>query len=302
MKTCSKCQINQSSECFSKDSSRADGLQRYCKSCIKDYHKQPTPEKQEPKILVFDVETSPILAHVWGLWKNNVGLNQIEKDWHVMSWSAKWLDSNEIMYQDQRDAENIEDDGDILLGIWELLDQADIVVAHNGDKFDVKKINARFILNGMQPPSSYRTVDTLKIAKKRFAFTSNKLAYLTDKLCKKHTKLSHAKYPGHNLWVECLKGNLEAWDEMREYNEVDVLALEELYHILRPWDSTENLKLYQDKSYGDSNCQVCSSDNVIENGYHYTNSAKYQRYRCMDCGHETRGKHNLSPQIMTRKL
>ena len=252
------------------------------------------------KILVFDIETSPIIAQVWTLWNNNVGLNQIENDWHVMSWSAKWLNSDEIMYMDNRDAEEISDDSDLLVGIWQLLDEADIVVTHNGKKFDEKKLNARFLLNGINPPSSYRHVDTLQIAKRKFGFTSNKLAYLTSKLCKKHIKLSHAKFPGHKLWVECLKGNKEAWKEMREYNEADVLSLEELYLILKPWDNSINYNIYLDDD--EVRCSGCGGDNIVENGYHYTNSGKYKRFICEDCGHEMRDKHNLKVGMSMRKL
>lgn len=109
-----------------------------------------------------------------------------------------------------------------------MLDEAEIVITQNGKKFDQKKLNARFILNGFQPPSSYKHIDTLCIARKHFGFTSNKLSQLTDKLCKKYKKLSHNNFPGFELWQECIKGNIEAWNEMEKYNRQDVLSLEEL--------------------------------------------------------------------------
>ena len=136
--------------------------------------------KNKPKILIYDIETAPILGYVWGLWQNNVGLNQIESDWYALSWSAKWLGSpeDEVMYMDQRHAKNIEDDSKMLKDIWKLLDEADIVITQNGKKFDQKKLNARFIMHGMKPPNSYRHIDTLQIAKRVFGFTSNKLEYM----------------------------------------------------------------------------------------------------------------------------
>jgi uncharacterized protein YprB with RNaseH-like and TPR domain len=109
-----------------------------------------------------------------------------------------------------------------------------IVVAQNGVRFDVKKINARFVLLGMPPPSPFRVVDTMLEARRHFGFTSNKLEWMTDKLCTTHKKKRHAKFPGFELWRECLAGNHEAWDEMREYNIDDVLSLEELYLVMRP--------------------------------------------------------------------
>lgn len=191
-----------------------------------------------PKILVFDIETAPILAHVWGLFDQNVGLNQIQSDWHVLSWSAKWLGDppSKVMYQDQRNAKDVTNDKKILESIRDLLNEADLVVTQNGVKFDSKKLNARFLFHEIESPSSYRHRDTLRMAKKHFNFTSYKLEYMTDKFCKKYKKLKHKKFPGHELWKECLKGNKEAWNEMEKYNKHDVLATEELYNVLKQWD------------------------------------------------------------------
>lgn len=246
----------------------------------------------KPKILLFDIETAPIQAYVWGLWENNVSLNQIKKDWHVLSWSAKWLDDapSKIMYMDQRSAKKIEDDKNLLKGIWSLLDEADIVVTQNGKQFDSKKLNARFILNGFQPPSSYRHVDTREIARRKFGFTSNKLEYMTNKLCNRYKKLKTKKFQGFELWSECLKGNISAWKEMEKYNKYDVLSLEELYIKLRPWDNSVNLNLYTERA---TKLCSCGGTNISLNGYCYTPSGKYQRYRCADCGAEVKSKTNL---------
>lgn len=246
-----------------------------------------------PKILVYDIETAPIIAHVWGLWDNNVGLNQIESDWHILSWSAKWLGSpeNEVMYMDQRNAPNIEDDSLLLKGIWDLLDEADIVITQNGKKFDQKKLNARFVLNKFQPPSSYKHIDTKQIASRHFGFTSNKLAYMTDKLCTKYKKMDHANFIGHDMWMQCLKGNVDAWNEMETYNRHDVLALEELYFKLIPWDNSINFNVYSEAT--DNKCSSCGSSDFMKNGFYYTNHSKFQKFRCKGCGCEVRSKDNL---------
>jgi hypothetical protein len=246
-----------------------------------------------PKVLVFDIETSPIEAYVWRLWDQNVGLNMIIKDWFVMSWAAKWLGDSpdQVMYEDQRKKKDYSDDKKIMESIHKLLDEADVVITQNGIKFDVKKLNARFIMHGMKPPSSFKHIDTLRIAKRHFSFTSNKLEYMTDKLCKVYKKLTHGKFPGFALWKECLAGNLEAWKEMEEYNRYDVLSLEELYTIMAPWDDTVNFNLYT----SDEDEYVCSCGSVEfkENGYYYTPSNKFQRYACKNCGKETRGSKSL---------
>ena len=256
--------------------------------------------KPDVKILFFDIETSPILGNVWSLWQQNVGLNQIYRDWYVLSYAAKWAHEDEVIYQDKSSSWNSEDDTEVLQGIWELLNEADIVIGQNSKRFDEKKLNARFILNGMKPPSSYRSIDTLEIAKRHFGFTSNKLEYMSHKLCKKYKKLNHGKFAGFELWKECLQGNSEAWSEMQEYNIHDVLALEELYEILRPWYKAHpNLNVYSNEL--ENKC-ICGSDSWSHSGYHYTNQSKFDKFKCDDCGAEIRGKVNLLSKEKRVKL
>ena len=254
--------------------------------------KKVQPAINSPKILIWDIETAPTMAYVWGLWQQNVGLNQIVQDGFIMAWAAKWYGEpeNKVMYADQRKSKNLEDDKAILLKLWELLDQADIVVTQNGKSFDQKVVNTRFLLNGIAPPSSYRHIDTKEIAKKNFRFISNKLEYLSKQLNKKYKKLSHHDFSGFELWSECLKGNLKAWQEMEKYNRYDVLATEELYTVLRPYITEINVNVYHD---GLNNVCQCGSTEFIKNGYHYTNTGKFQRYRCKHCGSELKGKENL---------
>jgi uncharacterized protein YprB with RNaseH-like and TPR domain len=246
--------------------------------------------KAKAKVLFFDIETSPLLAYCWGMWEQNISLNQIKSDWFVLSWSAKWQGDKKVLYQDQRKAKNIEDDSILLKGIWKLLDEADVVVTQNGKKFDVKKLNARFIMNGMKPPSGFKHIDTLVIAKKIFGFTSNKLEYMTDKLCVKYKKQKHKKFSGFELWSECLKGNPAAWREMEVYNKYDVLSLEELFDKISPWDVTVNFNLYHDEDEFICNC---GSKDFQKRGFTYTASGKYQRFCCSDCGAWNRGATNL---------
>ena len=255
-------------------------------------YKRFSPPKGEAKVLIFDIETAPIIAHVWGLWENNVSLNQMVKDWHTMSWSAKWRGSpeNEVMYMDQRNAANIEDDKEIMKEIWYLLNEADVVITQNGKRFDQRKLNARFVEHKLGPTSSFKHIDTKLIAQKHFDFPSYKLEYMTNKFCVKYKKLKHKEFPGHEMWTECLKGNVKAWDEMEVYNKHDVLSLEELYYVLIPWDSTINLNLFHDR---EEHVCHCGCKEHRKNGFYYSNMGKFQRYECKDCGVETRSRHNL---------
>jgi uncharacterized protein YprB with RNaseH-like and TPR domain len=244
-----------------------------------------------PRVLFLDIETAPILAHVWNIWQENIGLNQIKKDWHILSWAAKWQDSDKMLYQDNRKSRNIEDDRKILKGIWTLLNEADIVITHNGKRFDTKKLNARFVINDFQPPSSFKQIDTLQIAKQQFGFTSNKLEHLADKLKVKHKKYKHKKFSGFALWEACLAGVDAAWKEMEKYNKQDVLALEGVYDKLIPWSNgTINFNLYSDST--EHVCK-CGSTKHKKNGLFYTSSGRYQRYKCSECGSESRDGKNL---------
>lgn len=239
-----------------------------------------------PKILFFDIETAPLKAHLWSMWQQGVSLNQIESDWHLLSFCCKWAHSDEVFYYDQRNALDIEDDYDLVLKLWGFLNEADVVVGQNSKKFDTRKANSRFILNGLPKPSTYRQIDTMLIAKQQFGFTSNKLEYMTDKLCTTFKKSKHKKFHGHDLWAECLKGNIEAWEEMEDYNRLDVLSLEELYNILSSWDNTlPNFDVYVD--------EILDMEEWEEIGYHFTNLGKYKKYRNKKTGVQRRSRVNL---------
>jgi DNA-directed RNA polymerase subunit RPC12/RpoP len=242
---------------------------------------------KKPKIITLDIETSPIIAYVWGLFKQFVGLEQILQDWSVLSFGAKTLGVDGVRYHDVAKQKNFYDDRKIMRALWKELDQADIVITQNGIRFDHKKINARFLILGMPPPSPFKMVDTMVEAKKVAAFTSNKLAWLSRVLSEER-KSDHGKFPGFLLWSECLKGNPEAWAEMREYNPQDVIATEEVYLKLRPWiEGHPNLAAYDDNE--DMRCPNCSSEHVVRKGFRFTQTGKYARYKCGDCGAWSRG-------------
>lgn len=252
-----------------------------------------------PKILVLDIETSTTLSEHFGTFKVNIGLDAIRRDWCVLSWAAKWWDCDEVEYMDIRKqfdgtAESIlrePDDKSLLTRMWELLNEADIVVSQNGVKFDIRKLNSRMVMQGMKPYSPVKHIDTLLIAKKHFGFTSNKLSYMTDKLCKKYKKLDHSKFAGQKLWLECIIGNSEAWDELEEYNCYDVLSLQELAGILAPWsNSLPNLDLYHETQ---DNICLCGNDTWEHAGFSYTGLSKFNVHKCTNCGYHKRDRVNL---------
>ncbi len=242
------------------------------------------------KILYLDIETMPILAWVWGLFDQNIGLEMVKEDWRIISWSAKWADSVEVMQEDLRSGINDKNEKAMLKKIWALLNEAQIVVGQNSKKFDVKKLNEKFLHYGLGCPSPYKQIDTLTLSRKYFSPTSHKLEYRSKQLNKKYKKLAHSKYPGFSLWKACMNGEQGAWKEMATYNIFDVLATEEYHQKLQAWDNSINLNVYHD---GFETICNCGSTKLQKRGYAYTTTGKYQRFQCTNCGTWTRDTKNM---------
>lgn len=245
---------------------------------------------KQPKILTLDVEIAPLDVHCWGLWDQNIGLNQINTEWSILSYSAKWMGDKKVLYKDTggKGVKKVRDDSELLKDLWKLLDEADIVVTQNGVSFDIKKINARMLMAKMKPYSPIKNIDTKLVAKKHFAFTSNKLEWMSQNLTNTK-KDAHKEFPGFELWTECLKDNSKAWKEMRTYNCKDTVATEELYLVMRPWISGHpNMGVYNDtETY---QCPNCGSDKLQRRGVSVTQTGKYGRLHCQDCGSWSRSR------------
>ena len=225
------------------------------------------------KILLLDIETSPNLAHVWGLWQQNVGLSQLLESSYTMCWAAKWLGEDEVFF----DSVYVSKPKKMLKGIYDLLSVADAVIHYNGTKFDIPTLNKEFLLCGYTPPAPYKQIDLLRVARSQFRFPSNKLDYVANRLGigKK------SQHEGHTLWIKCMNKDPEAWKTMEEYNKQDVVLLELVYNKMLPWIKNHpNHNMYQSAEV----CPTCNSSNIIKRGYSVTSVSVYQRYQCKDCG------------------
>jgi len=253
------------------------------------------------RILLFDIETTPMECFVWALnskSNNYISHNNIIADWNILSWSAKWLCDSEVMSDIQTPVEaRARNDERICKSIHKLITDADVVIAHNGDRFDIKKLNTRFYLNGLEPPTPFQSIDTLKIVKRSFSFSSNRLDYL-GKIMKNKGKLE----TNFNLWKDCLNGNKESLDKMLAYNEEDVRLLEEVYIELRPWmKSHPNIAIHLQR--GKPVCPSCGSEEIGFNGSYYTTGTNmYESYRCRDCGSLSRKMQGELPLTERREL
>lgn len=249
-----------------------------------------------PKILLLDIETAPCLGNFWRMWDEVRNIDQILVDWYILTVGYKWLggapeDTKVIALRDYPGYRpGIENDLKLMKDVHELLNQAEYVIAHNGDKFDVKKMNTRMLLNELPPPTPYRSIDTNKIAKRIFGFTSNKLDYLARVLLGER-KLKHDGLP---LWQSVVRGEDAGWETMIEYNRQDVELLERVYLKLRAWDHMHpNMNLTT--SIDNMTCGVCTGHNVKPTGdvVPFGQQGLALGYVCEDCGHQMRGKTNI---------
>jgi hypothetical protein len=228
-----------------------------------------------PKILTVDVETTPISLSGFGLFNQNFGLNQIVEPTRLLSFAAKWLHKDNVMFAAEWQKAGRQA---MLDKAHRLLSEADVVVAHNAP-FDVKQFNTAFWLAGMAPPAPFIVSDTLQAVRKQFFLTSNRLDFLARAL-DLGSKVSHE---GHGLWLRVMEGDRSAQRLMRVYNEHDVVLCEQVWLALRDrgWLPGVNHAAWS----GGHVCTHCQSPHVQRRGVQRTKAGlEYQRFQCQDCG------------------
>ena len=237
-------------------------------------------KSKQPKILILDIESSLSQLATFTLkpqWHNHGNLLE---DWWIHTAAWKWLGDDKIhsvkTYQKGCDKR-------IVSKLRDILEKADVVVGHNTDRFDLKKINARLLYHGLHPLPIPQSVDTLKVARKNFMLTSNKLDYIA-----KYLNVGGKMITRPSLWLKALKGDKKAINEMEKYNRQDVVIQEKVYLKLRAFTSAPNMNAYSTK--GSLVCKSCGSDRLQSKGMVTTKTAKYRVYACKDCGSRTRAK------------
>lgn len=235
----------------------------------------------KPKILLYDIETSPNLAYVWGKYEQDV--IDYKKEWELLSFSYKWLDEKTVRCIKRPDFKDATDCS-LTKALWKVLDEADVIIGHNSDDFDTKKASAKFIEHGLVPPSPSQSVDTKKVAKRYFRFNSNKL----DDLGKLLGVGRKEKTGGFDLWLGCMAGHPKSWKLMEKYNKQDVLLLERVYLKLLPWIGNHpNVSYLEGRPEG---CPKCGSERLKSCGIRRFKVQSYTNYRCVDCGGYCRGR------------
>jgi predicted RNA-binding Zn-ribbon protein involved in translation (DUF1610 family) len=222
------------------------------------------------KTLLFDIETKPNLAWVWEKYEQDV--ISFEKERELLSFAWKWLGEKKTHCLAECDFKT---NKELVKKLWELFEEANVIIAHNGNRFDIKMSNGFFAYYGLTPPSPYKTVDTLMVARTHFKFNSNKLNDLGEYL----GLGKKVETGGFKLWLGCIKGDKKSFRLMKKYNSQDVTLLEKVYIKLRPWMTRHPVM----NNYENS-CPICSGQGHSK-GWRVTKTRKYQRYQCQKCGH-----------------
>lgn len=254
---------------------------------FRNKHEIPKPQPQNPpKILLFDIETAPLKAYLWRMWQQGVALDMTDGGWYVLCWAAKWLFGDKVMSDVMTRKEvKKEDDKRVVTSIWQLIDEANILIGHNIIKFDLKRLRWRWLIHKMKPPLPYKTVDTYGVSQKEFDPPSRKLDGMNRDMGIRRKIETEAK-----LWMDSIAAKEKALLGLETYCKGDVLATEDHYLEVRPWiHSHPNIGLYLELD--EPVCSNCGSTNIDWSGHYYTQVAKYRAGRC-ECGAIVRMRKN----------
>ena len=235
---------------------------------------------EHPKILLYDIENAPELGYYWPP-GYDTNIITIKEPWYMLSFAYTWYDPDGLNPDDikfERKAARRGDDKQLMKKLRALYDEADAVMAHNNDRFDEKKSWTRIIAHDLGPTSPYISLDTLKMVRQKFAFSSNKL----DELAKFFDIGEKLPHSGMATWYGCMDNDPVQWDKMEQYNKHDVVLLDGLYRKIAPYVRT---RLNRQPWSGLHACTSCGSRNVQSRGQTARGGTDktHQMWHCQDC-------------------
>jgi RNase_H superfamily len=250
----------------------------------------------EYKIATIDIETFPNVGFAWeeiNKYPERRNLIAVDQPWVAAAFAVKWEgDSGPpqgwgLPHFKKTYKNNPFDDSVLLDRMYNVLEDAHLVTGHNIDSFDIRKINAKVVQAGLPPPIPPKTFDTLKLARQKFLLPSYSLKSIADWLGCPFNKHD----TDFKLWLSCMGGDMEAWEEFVEYNVQDVRVSEWVYHRLRPWSSSHpNITILGDES---NLCPVCGyKTKLLEDNPGPLKSFLVERWRCQrkSCGKTSFGQ------------
>jgi DNA polymerase elongation subunit (family B) len=229
------------------------------------------------KRLYFDIEVSANVGLFWQSgYKLQIGTENIIKERAVICICYKWEEDKDVYYLHW---DRKQDDKKLLQEFIQVANEADELVGHNGDKFDLAWIRTRCLLHRIEMFPQYNTIDTLKIARSKFRFNSNRLDYIG-----KFLGLGQKIHTDFNLWKDImLKNDKEALDKMIDYCIQDVVLLEKVHKEL---NNHIPAKTHYGVIFGEGrgSCPECGSDDIVKNNKRVSASGLVKiQYKCKTC-------------------
>lgn len=238
------------------------------------------------KVLIYDIETSPNIVYSWAVGRKiSLTPDNIIQERQIICIAWKWLDEKRVHTVDWGAKT---DDKQLLKDFSQVINEADVAIAHNGDRYDIKFINSRLAYHDLPPLKDITTLDTLKLSRKVFFNNSHKLDYLGQYLVGDR-KLETG---GFSLWKKVMDGDKKALTRMLRYCKQDVKLLEEVYLKIRKYaPQSVNFSILEHGNK--SGCKNCGSQNVVRDGHRLKTTIIYQCYKCKDCGHFYRSNERI---------
>lgn len=270
-------------------SSVGDHRRREC-ACYAGLAPKIHEKAKNVRVLTIDIESKPLVSAHWSLWDQRIGINQIINHGGLLCFAAKYYDEDEVRFFSEWEHGTEA----MVQAAWDLLNETDVVVGFNSERYDVKRLANDFLKAGLNPPMPYRHIDLFKVAKKRFDLPSRKLDYLAQQT------LGDAKTPhsGMQLWMDVMNGDQAAQELMEEYNVQDVRLTERLFDRLRPW--LTGVPHIGALGGIHASCPSCGSTKLKREGNAHAYVAVYKAYRCEDCGSPVRSTQRLQDATGTR--
>lgn len=238
------------------------------------------------RVLVYDIECSPIVAYTWDLKPYRLPIDNIVENPRILCIGAQWLGEKRVqLYSEWQHGRE-----GMLENIHRLFSEADVVAGFNSKSFDTPWVLGELAREGHMPPAPFSQVDLYREARSSWRWPSMRLQYVAESLGL-GSKMSTG---GFGLWRAVLAGDEKAQAKMGRYCKQDVRLTAELYEKMLPWLKTApNQALYADDEADVLSCPKCESTDVTRQGYSYTKLGKYLQLRCKACGGWSRGKKNL---------
>jgi DNA polymerase elongation subunit (family B) len=242
-------------------------------------------KNRKPKIVFWDIETSGIVATTWNLYPESISHENMIQDWFMLCVAWKELGGKmqtvSLLDDKKRFKKDCTDDYHVVKTIRDALEDVDILVHQNGDRFDMRMLTTRLMYHNLPPLPKLQTIDTLKEIKRVSRNTSNRLDYI-GKWLLGVGKMETPK----GTWLKAMNGDEKALKLMLSYNVKDVELLERVYHRTKKYYKTSphlGALMGKDKNHS---CPKCGSTHFdpSHNKIRYTASGnkKIQR-QCSKC-------------------